>query len=331
MTRRFLYLLPALALCAATVAGAAEEWPLVQQATTAFWLGDFAALEQQNALLRQPGHVGADGVLEIELFRIGLDKVTEATPKDQEAYLTELEKLTLQWTVEHPSSALAHVLYARTLTAHAWSYRGGGYVKDVPPEAWKEFDAYLRRAAQYLLEHADVAMTDSYAHITLLEIGKAMDWDDQQTWNVINDGLKRNPDDISLYMTALTRMLPKWGGDAKRLDQFIRRATEQSKAQFGTGMYARLYSAAAEREYGHRLFQASLVDWPTLKQSYQDMLERYPSGTRRNRYAYMACLAKDKPTMQAQLDALGDKVDAASWGPNPQRSLEGCLRWAREG
>ncbi|NYE62059.1 hypothetical protein FHW58_003266 [Duganella sp. 1224] len=331
MTRRLLRLLPALALCAATLAGAAEPSPLSQQATTDFWLGDFAALERQNALLRQPGHVRADGVLEIELFRIGLNKVTGAAPKDQEAYLNELEKLTLQWTVEHPSSALAHVLYARTLTAHAWSYRGGGYAKDVPPAAWKQFDAYLRRAAQYLLDHAEVAMTDSYAHISLLEIGKALGWDDTQTWAIIDDGLKRNPDDIDLYLTALTQMLPKWGGDARRLDQFIRRATEQSKAQFGTGMYARLYSSAAEQDYGHALFQSSLVDWPTLKRAYQDMQQRYPSDTRRNRYAYMACLAKDKPTMQAQLDALGDQLDASSWGPNPQRSLEGCLRWAREG
>jgi hypothetical protein len=331
MKRLIRKLLPALALCTATLAGAAEESPLTQAAMQAFWWGDFPALEQQNAVLRQPGHVGADGVVELEWFRIGVAQVLNASHPNQEAYLQELEKLTLQWTREYPKSALAHVLYARVLVAHGWAYRGGGYVKDVPPEAWKDFEAYLHRATQYLLDHADVALSDSYGHVVLLNISRGMGWDSKQIWDVINDGLKRNPDDVTLYFNALTGLLPKWGGDNKALDQFIRKATEQTKASFGTGMYARLYSAAADDEYGHALFQDSRVHWPTMKQSYEDMLARYPSDGRRNRYAYMACLAKDKPTLLAQLDLLGDKVAAESWGPNPQRSLEGCLRWARQG
>jgi hypothetical protein len=44
----------------------------------------------------------------------------------------------------------------------------------------------------------------------------------------------------------------------------------------------------------------------------------------------MACLAKDKPTLRALLGELGPRLDAARWGPNPERSLEGCLRWARQ-
>ncbi|MYM69950.1 DUF4034 domain-containing protein [Pseudoduganella sp. FT55W] len=328
---KFRHLLPALLLCATGAAGAADESPISKQATQAFWWGDFAALEQQNATLRQPGHVGSDGVPEIDWFRTGLTEVINEEAVNQEAYLQELEKLTLQWARDYPKSALAHVLYARVLVAHAWAYRGGGFAKDVPPEAWKDFQTYLQRATQYLLDHAEVALSDSYGHYTLLVIAKATDWDDKQLWDIVNDGLQRNPDDASLYFTALTAILPKWGGDVKRLDKFIRKATEQTRAQFGSGMYARLYSAAAEEEFGHALFQNSHADWPTLKQGYEDMLARYPSDGRRNRYAYMACLAKDKPTLLAQLDLLGDKVAPASWGPNPQRSLEGCQRWAKQG
>lgn len=322
-------LLPSLLLCAAAAAGAAEDSPLTTQAIQSFWWGDFAALEQQNAILRQPGHVNREGVLDLEWFRIGLTRVVENNRN--EAYLQELEKLTLQWTREHPQSALAHILYARVLVAHGWAYRGNGYVKDVPPEAWKDFDAYLRRAAQYLLDHADVALTDSYGHEVLLNIARAMNWDDKQIWDIVNDGLKRNPDDTSLYFTALTGLLPKWGGDNRRLDRFIRKATEQTKAQYGTGMYARLYSAAADGDYGHTLFQDSSADWQTMKQSYEDMLSRYPSTGRRNRYAHMACLAKDKATLLAQLDLLGDQLRPEVWGPNGERSLESCQRWARQG
>ncbi|MTV37426.1 DUF4034 domain-containing protein [Duganella radicis] len=329
MTSPIRKLLPALCLCAAGLAGAAEDAPITTQSMQAFWWGDFATLEQQNAVLRQPGHIGKDGVVEVEWFRIGVGKVINAS--SSEAYLQELEKLTLQWTREHPTSALAHILYARVLVAHGWAYRGGGYAKDVPPQAWQDFEDYLHRAAQHLLDHAEVALSDSEGHNVLLGIAKTMDWEDQHIWNIINDGLKRNPDDVTLYFTALSSLLPKWGGDARRLDNFIRKATEQTKAQFGTGMYARLYSAAADEDYGHTLFQDSKADWPTFKRSYEDMLARYPSAGRRNRYAYMACLAKDKATLLAQLQLLGDQVAPDSWGPNAQRSLESCQRWAQQG
>ncbi|MYM25663.1 DUF4034 domain-containing protein [Duganella sp. FT135W] len=329
MTSLIRKLLPSLLLCVAASAGAAEESPITTQAIQAFWWGDFAALEQQNAALRQPGHVNSEGVLDLEWFRIGVNRVVDNS--SNEAYLQELEKLTLQWAKEHPQSALAHILYAQVLVAHGWAYRGTGFVKDVPPEAWKDFENYQHRAAQYLLEHADVALTDSYGHAVLLNIAKTMNWDDQQIWDILNDGLKRNPDDTSLYFTALTGLLPKWGGDNKRLDRFIRKATEQTKAQFGSGMYSRLYSAAADDDYGHALFEDSHVDWPTMKQSYEDMLSRYPSTGRRNRYAHMACLAKDKATLLAQFDLLGKQLKPDAWGPNGERSLESCQRWARQG
>jgi len=67
-----------------------------------------------------------------------------------------------------------------------------------------------------------------------------------------------------------------------------------------------------------------------MKKSYQDMLARFPSPGRVNRYAYMACLAKDRPTLVALLAELGKKIDVSLWGPNPQRSLDACQRWAKE-
>lgn len=317
--------------CGAAVAApaAAPVSPITTEAEQAFWWGDFAALERQNALLRQPGHIAADGGSDVEMFRVGLNRVIDNHVADREPYLRELEALTLQWATEHPQSALAHVLHADVLVSHAWSYRGNGYAKDVPPQAYEEFQTYLQRAAEYLVAHADVALTDSYAHDTLVRIGMGLGWSAAQQRATAEDGLKRNPEDIGLYFSVLSTMLPKWGGDARSLDKYIRQVTAQTKAVYGTGMYARLYSYAAENQYGHALFEDSGADWPTMKRSYEDMLARFPdSPGRRNRYAYMACLAKDTQTLRSQLEALGPQVDASKWGPNPQRSLEGCQRLA---
>lgn len=300
-------------------------------AKTAFWWGDFAALEAQNTALKQPGRFAADGASELEFFRYGLVDVFGDDGPKREIYLSELDALTLQWATDHPRSAFAHVLHAKALEQHAWSYRGSGFSKDVPPQAWKDFNIYLRRAAEYLQAHADVALTDSYAHSTLLTIGRGLGWDAKQLRAIAQDGLKRNQEDIDLYFDVMTTLLPKWGGDARTLENYVRAVTEQTKAVYGMGMYARMYSAAAEQQYSHRLFDDSFADWPTMKRGYEDMHARYPnSPSRRNRFAYMACQAKDKATLLALLDELGPNVNTSDWGPNPERSLEGCQRLARE-
>lgn len=310
---------------------AAETSPILAASRQAFWWGDLAALEKQHAYVSQPGRFAPDGTSELDLFRTGLKQVINNAVKQREPYLQELEALTLQWAAERPQSALVHMLHAEVLAAHGWYYRGGGLARDVPPHAWKDFESYLKRAAGYLADHADVALSDSSAHATLLSIGKGLGWDSAQLTLIAQEGLKRNPDDISLYFLRLTALLPKWGGDVRTLDRYIRTTAEQTRAAFGTGMYARLYSAAAEEEFGHTLFRDSAVDWGMMKQGFADMHARYPqSPARRNRFAYMACLAKDKATLRALLEELGPALDAAEWGPNPERSLEGCQRWARE-
>lgn len=330
-TRTFRRCILPLALALVTPIQAATEASLSAKVWDAFWWGDFAALEKQNALLRQPGHITADGRSELELFRDGLDVVIQIETGDREDYLRELEKLTLQWAGEYPQSALAHILHARVLAAHGWSYRGIGSVREVPPQALEDFRAYLRHAADYLTKHADVAMTDSSAHSTLLNVGKGLGWNTTQLSAVAQEGLKRNPEDIRLYADVVITLLPQWGGDASKLDRYIRQVAGQTKANYGMGMYFQLYSAAAEEEYGHALFQETGVEWAMMKRGFQDLQARYPSTMRRSRYAYMACLAQDKDALLAALEELGTSIDIAPWGPNPQRTFDGCTRWAKRG
>jgi len=315
--------LPGLALAA--------KQPLTAETEQAFWKGDFAALDKQNEFLKHGKHFAPDAGSELEYFRLGLDSVIRTKVDRSEPYLRELEALTLQWATEHPKSSLAHVLHAQVLVQHAWSYRGSGYAKEVPPEAWADFHKYLQRASEYLRAHADVALTDSSAHALLLRIGTGLEWDHGMLSTIQQDGLKRNPDDVMLYFGMLTPLLPKWGGDPETLDRYIRQATKQTQADYGMGMYARLYAAAADDDFGHKLFENSLVDWPTMKKGYEDMQARFPNSPgRRSHFAHMACLAKDRPTLVALLAELGPKIDVSQWGPNPERSLESCQRWAKE-
>jgi len=317
------------AAAAGAAAAIAAESPVLGAAGTAMWWGDFAALEKQNAELKRPGHLDEDGASQIEFFRTGVNRSLKGHRTEGEAYFKEMDALTLGWAQEHPQSAFAHILHAEALLAHAWSYRGGGFAKDVPPAAWKDFNDYLRRAVAYLGAHADVALTDSHAHLLLLQAGRALGWTQPQLDAIRREGLKRNPEDVGLYFEMLSSVLPRWGGNPRALDDYIKSVVEETRAQYGTGFYARLYASAAESEFGHALFENSHADWPTMKQAYEDMFARYPnSPKRRNNYAYMACLAKDKETLLRLLGEIGKDAIAAQWGPNGERSLEGCRRWA---
>lgn len=313
-------------------AAEAAESPIKTAAQEALWNGDFKELERQNALFRQPGRsIAPDGQSQLNLYRDGIDSVFDNDVDDTEAYLKELDALTLRWATEHPDSALAHILHAKALTEHGWSYRGGGYVKDVPREAWKDFHAYLERAANYLKAHADVALTDSSAHLVLLRIGRGLGWPSEQMVAIANDGLKRNPDDLDLTFQVMGTLLPKWGGNADVLDAYINQVTAQTRAQFGMGMYARLYASAAINQYGYTLFQDTHADWRKIRQGYDDLLARYPGSPMfRNRYAFIACIAKDKATAGRLLGELGTAIDTSEWGSNPERSVESCRRWAAQ-
>jgi hypothetical protein len=320
-------------LATAGMAHAAEpaRSPVTEAAEDALWEGDFAALERQYAEARQPGRFDADGRSQLVQFRQGFQRVVRYADENAEPYLKEMDALTLQWAQEHPGSALAHILHAKALEAHAWSYRGGGYAKDVPPEAWKDFNAYLEQAAVYLKDHADVALKDSYAHLVLLQIGRGLGWSRTVLAAIASDGLQRNPDDTDLYYQMVTSLVPKWGGDANALDAYIRSAAEQTRARYGMALYAQLYMGALFDQYGHALFEDSHADWSKMKQGFEDILARYPdSSIYLNEYAYTACLAKDKATLVKALGRVGANTRLDVWGPNPERSLETCRRWAAQ-
>lgn len=323
----------ALAVCLPWTAQAAEpkKTPIEQAAETAFWNGDFAALERQNDTFKQPNRFDPDGRSQLSQFRNGVESLFNNDVDNAEPYFAEIDALTLEWAERKPASPLAHILHVKALIKHGWSYRGTRYDNQVPKEAMKEFHTYLKRAFDYLKAHADVALKDSYAHAQLIEIGMNLEWSKAQLGDIFQDGLKRNPDDVDLYSEMAFALLPKWDGTPRQLDAFITRATEQTRARFGMGMYAYLYEAAAANQFGPRLFESSGADWHKMKQGYEDWNARYPGNAyRMNAYAHMACVAKDKPAFRKAIGLADAQADLEAWGDNPDRTRELCRRWAAQ-
>ena len=318
---------------AASAPRAAENGPqksIEDQAAEALRWGDFDELERMHTLYRQPGQRTPQGASKVSEFRSGVSQVLEGRSGASDAFFVETEALTLQWARERPGSALAHLLHAKALANHGWSLRGTGYANTLAPGAMDEFRKYIQRAAQYLAAHAAVAFADGTAHADMITIGMASGWDSDRLSGIAADGLAKNPQDDGIYVAMLVSLLPKWGGSAVEVDRFIEDAALRTKGERGMELYARLYSVVARDQFGHGLFTESGAQWPKMKQGYQDLLLRFPDPDNLNRFAYFACIARDKATTLELLPQVGNKPILARWGANAARTFESCQRWASE-
>jgi len=296
-------------------------------AARALWWADFGEVSRLHALHGQPGRRTATGESELSSYRKGLGRVFRGKKGASDAFFVEMESLTGQWVTEHPRSALAHVLHANAILERAWFHRGVGYSNTVSPLAWKEFQKHVRRASEYLAANAEMVFSDSSGHVTALWVGRAAGWGEAQLRAMARDGLMKRPDDDDLYTAMLTALLPKWGGTARQLDQYIEQVVADTKATQGMAMYARLYERASREQFAQALFEESGARWPQMKQGFDDLLSRYPDPANVNRYAYFACMAQDRPTATALLAKIGDAVDAGQWGDAGLRNYEACKRW----
>jgi hypothetical protein len=67
-----------------------------------------------------------------------------------------------------------------------------------------------------------------------------------------------------------------------------------------------------------------------MKTGFEDWLKRYPHPDNRNVYAYFACMANDRPTLQEQMTLIGDKFDRNFWGDTPERTFDSCKAMAQQ-
>jgi hypothetical protein len=308
----------------------AERNAIFDAAYWAFARADFAALERMHREYSLGAPRLSDGTRKVDRFRDGLQRVLDGPRNATDTYFQEVTRLTRQWADAHRESAFAQVLHARAVLAHGWFYRGTGLSSTVPPDAWPRFQARAEDALRFLAERADVAFTDSWGHHAAVSVGRAVGFEIGRIDAIAREGLKLDPEDDLLRYAALYSRLPKWGGDARVVDQFIEETVAQTQAIEGQAWYARLYAFAGLEQYSHRLFEDSRANWSKVKQGWEDRLRRFPSFRTLNTYAYMSCIARDRDTFRQAMSRIGDQVIPDLWTPNAARTLDTCQAWANQ-
>ncbi len=308
----------------------AERRATIEEVRSAFQQGDFRGLEQQAERYMNVDRRTSSGAFKIEQFDDGISAAMTYQGADADGNYRRLVDKTEAWTREFPASPLAHVLYARALLSYAYYFRGTGYANTVPPLAWASFEKYARQAADVLLKTQGVAEAYTGWHATVINAARSLGWPRDLVLKVASDGIRRNPNDYRLYHYTLVYLMPKWHGDDRVVSEFIDWAARETYSQYGLEIYARLYSAAGQDQYSHRLYTDSGVDWRRMNQGLSDWYSKYPTAWNLNIYAYHACLANDKQTAKRLLQELGDTPILSIWEPNAQVMYSTCRQVVNE-
>ena len=299
-----------------------EGSPIEDASANAFWWADFDQLEAQYDTVRNSPDLVEGGTLRLQFFRAGLSRVFEEDDA-HDPYFAQLEALTHGWSVGHPRSPLAQLLYARALYARAINLRGKDYASKTPKAAMEAFEHYLGLAETQLAQHADVLKNESTTYVYRIMFAR---WHlpYEQIHQIAMDGLSGNRRDLGVFEELAYSSLPRWGGSAERFDDVVHEAVRKVDGYPGMALYAHLYDEDSQSFEGE-LFEVSNADWPTMRQGFRDYLERYPNAYVLNRFALQACMAQDKPTTLQLLDRIGASPSEKAWG----NRLDACRRWAR--
>lgn len=330
MRKLFLALVSLLALTHLPVHAdeSAERAKVVEATKAAFNSENLKLLEDLSKQYSEKYKKTGSGTQTISLFDDGITQAILPPGSTTEEHVKKAVALTAQWAKKNPTTPLAHILHARALLGYATFFRGTGYANTVSPSGWVGFEKYSRLAAKYLEDHKDVASKDTGWHVTMINVSRGLSYSREQVNLIASDGLAKNPDDFRLYRLQLESLLPKWGGSAEQVDQFINNVAKNSAKSNGMELYARLYSAAEQNQFQGRLFEDSMIEWKKMKQGLEDWGRKYPTTWNKNIFGYLACLAGDKDMTRKNIDGISKNPILLIWGTNGAETYNQCKNWA---
>ncbi len=293
-----------------------------------FLANDFARLERDSTKYRTKKSRTSSGLWMLTLFYAGIEDAIESQTLDQDpdTVFEAIDERTRRWIQEFPDSPTAHITQGIALIHRGWAYRGRGYAPSVKPESRDQYKQYIARARASLESSKTVASTDPRWYDAMFTIARAQNWERREFDALLNEALEREPLFYQTYFSALQYLLPKWHGDIREIEAFAQDAVRWTRKEEGLGMYARIYWNASQSQFKNDLFNNSLVDWPQMKQGFEDVISRYPDAWNLNNFARFACLARDKPKTLVLLKRIEPMVVREAWVPISLKQK--CSDWA---
>ena len=282
---------------------------------------DFERLERMHEEFLQANAVTNDGTWMIAAFQQAFATMFRFEPP------AETEKLFVQWRRQAPASTLRPIAEAFAWQQRAWTSKGSRCYAQRPSSSRKAFNDLVERAANALREGEAAGQRSPLWHTAALLVAGAQARPAEELDALFDAGTQRFPSYEPLFAARMTFLLPEWGGDFQLVDRFIRASVERTKAAEGRGMYARLYLELARGPACGDLFDQSLVAWSSLRDAFEDMIQRHPDPWNLNLYGTFACRMRDVDTTAWLLGELGAKANLGIWSTGI--TTEGCREMVR--
>lgn len=289
---------------------------VVLEARALLTAGRFEELDELAARYRDNEERTSSGVWKLPQFYHSFAGLMNTGIKD-EKYWEVFDKMSRDYMNARPQSPTAIIMRARYLYRYAWKFRGGDWAHDVPREAWIPFYANIRRANQVLLDGKDIAAIDPEWYTLRAEILNADNSDPLEFDTNLQEGAAAFPTYSNLWFKTMIYYLPRWHGDAGKIEALADYATSLSEDQEGQSMYARIYWYASEVQYHQAsMFHKSEIDWDRMKIGINDILAEYPNQWNIQNFARFACLKEDlefasELLEQVTIDPISDVADMA--------------------
>lgn len=245
-----------------------------------------------------------------------------------EADWTRYEQALTAMTERRPDSSTAWLMLATLHLSHAWSVRGGGTIDTVDDASLARFRALLARARALLDQHKEALVSNPQWYAMRLDIGGASSESRANVQAIFDEGVQRWPAYQPIWLTRLHYLAPKWGGSTAQMVDLVARAGRTPTETDGVGLVARLLWAA-DRDDALDLVRQPGIDWPLVKKSQDDVLDRYPDNVNVQLAVLEACHRPDKPETARLLARMENAPDFMTLGSRLDL-FQQCIAWAND-
>jgi hypothetical protein len=229
--------------------------------------------------------------------------------KDAHRILSGMER---QWNALGHSS-MASAIYAESLFATGYVYRGIDVAANVSGASWQKFSEYIERAHDVFDASADEGHECPLWSRGYFQISLSDGSSDQRRRERFEHALTFDPHDINIHFARAYQLTPRWGGSYDEIEVFAREAIGRTSDVLGCALYARIYWSLKDT-YN---LPETLADWGLLKAGFRDLLAAEDCQFAANVFASLAELYGDSLTVRQMLQENLREFHPSAWfGPD---------------
>lgn len=267
---------------------------------------------------RESGVVLESGELAVTAFYEEVQKYTLAGEGVQEQFDKAAE--------ENPASKSIRLLALSVALTNAAEPSRVPLLVSVREDPIAPDPATIAKLRSDLLAVKSIAASEPYWFNLMAEVLIIQKASEEDVRAVVKEGLEAFPQNTRLAVLGSNRFLPRWGGDASRLERYARFVSELPAMRDRKDIYARIYWNALKLQYRLTLFKVAGKEWGLMEPSLESLVKSYPTLEHLNAAALMACLGGDRAMTRAILR--NKKFTPAQRFWQDKDAMELCYGWA---